>query len=702
MSSIPAPPPPPPPSSSGGVSALTNAVISTALLTFTGAALAFVTSSSSSSSSSHPSSSGPVAALGAFVATLALPAAVLVSLAQADFHLTNVAFIVSALIAKSICALASAAVASMASKPSQRSAWAGAAVLLATQSNDIAVGYPIVDALFGMKRPAFATQLFLVAPVQLILFTSAGVALLNQGRGGTLGDTIRLTARMPLVVASILGLALNALQGGITWKPLKMTLETLANAYPATALVSLGARLATIRHTNHHSATSAGNMSGGLAVAGVLGCKHLLAPAAAAVTAYALSKGDRDSGTLAFIYGALPVAPSVPVLASELLGDTITSRRIASISAVAVVASLFVSAPLLLCSGLIFSEDNHGEEASSSYFEILGTAAVPAYLSSAVGGSLLLVAMIRRGWLGTCGAVRAACCTLVMVKLACLASALGFMVAQSYGALGSAGYWREIAFAPWCISVLANKGYLCVLATRMWRHQEDERPPTQRHFNYVHLVIATISSIASAAMRIIHGPSSRLDPSSNNSATWWLLYGPTQVLVMDTASAFAIAFCSWCIIKTMSSSVTQDEDLSAPLLLADETQEDVDDAAANLQQQHDMYGDDVDNEHFPDVQTSSPAEDALLHSRLLLMVGYDVATELLGVAMDVLWALGASFSNLLLVFSVLFAIVENGALCVDAVLLFPVFGLPAPLRHVMSRARSLARRFIMTEDSSIS
>lgn len=146
----------------------------------------------------------------------------------------------------------------------------------------------------------------------------------------------------------------------------------------------------------------------------------------------------------------------------------------------------------------------------------------------------------------------------------------------------------------------------------------------------------------------------------------------------------------------MSSSVTQDEDLSAPLLLADETQEDVDDAAANLQQQHDMYGDDVDNEHFPDVQTSSPAEDALLHSRLLLMVGYDVATELLGVAMDVLWALGASFSNLLLVFSVLFAIVENGALCVDAVLLFPVFGLPAPLRHVMSRARSLA------EDSSIS
>ena len=110
----------------------------------------------------------------------------------------------------------------------------------------------------------------------------------------------------------------------------------------------------------------------------------------------------------------------------------------------------------------------------------------------------------------------------------------------------------------------------------------------------------------------------------------------------------------------------------------------------------------MDNEHFPDVQTSSPTEDALLHSRLLLMVGYDVATELLGVAMDVLWALGASFSNLLLVFSVLFAIVENGALCVDAVLLFQVFGLPAPLRHVMSRACSLARRFIMTEDSSIS
>ena len=657
----------PPSAAASSVVALASAVVSTALLTATGVVFAL-------SIGATQSGSRAVSAVGTFVATLALPAAVLVSLADADFKRTNVAFIISATMAKAMCALVASVVAAAGAQV-QKSAWAGAAVLLVTQSNDIAVGYPIVEALFRESRPSFATQLFLVAPVQLIVFTSAGTALLNRGQGGTLGETLRQTARLPLVVASVLGLVVNA-SGGNIWKPLRMTLEALAAAYPATALVSLGAHLA----TSPYGGTSASGTEG-LAVAGVLACKHLLSPAVAAVSAYALSKGDKGTGTLAFLYGSLPVAPSVPVLASELLGDSLTSRKTASIAAVSVVASLFVSAPMLLCSGLIFS-GTRGNEASSDYFEILGTAAVPAYVLSVVGGVILLVSMLRRGWMSESRcAIRSACCTLVMVKLACSVSAVGFLIAQSYGALGNTGYWREIAFAPWSVLVLANKSYLCLLMTRVRRRRsvEDSELPIRGRFTHMAIFGACIAAPGTLAM--IHGPAAPLDPSSGNSATWWLLFGPLQIVLMDTASAIMAIFCSWCIYQEIFSSALESrDDMNAPLLAdmgdGDEIGEhnDRDDGMPPMNE----LGADID------VQEDRQGED-LLHSRILLFVGFDVITQLIGISMDVLWALGASFSSLLLVVSVLFAVFENGSLAFDAFLLFPFVGIASPWEYVRNR-----------------
>ena len=45
----------------------------------------------------------------------------------------------------------------------------------------IAQGLPIISAIFHESKPTFPEQLFLISPVQILLFTTLGIGLMRHG-----------------------------------------------------------------------------------------------------------------------------------------------------------------------------------------------------------------------------------------------------------------------------------------------------------------------------------------------------------------------------------------------------------------------------------------------------------------------------------------------------------------------------------------
>ena len=54
---------------------------------------------------------------------------------------------------------------------------AGLYAIFATQSNDFALGSPIVDAVYGKTHPNYVGYLYLMAPISLVILNPIGTTL---------------------------------------------------------------------------------------------------------------------------------------------------------------------------------------------------------------------------------------------------------------------------------------------------------------------------------------------------------------------------------------------------------------------------------------------------------------------------------------------------------------------------------------------
>lgn len=116
--------------------------------------------------------------LNTYVGTFALPAIIFTSLINLHWDTVNWLFLLAILISKCVVFFAVGIVSLLLSKPLDF----GKAAILAifcTQSNDFAIGAPIINALYDKNHKEYEAYLFLMAPLSLAILNPIGYVLLE-------------------------------------------------------------------------------------------------------------------------------------------------------------------------------------------------------------------------------------------------------------------------------------------------------------------------------------------------------------------------------------------------------------------------------------------------------------------------------------------------------------------------------------------
>ncbi|XP_074030113.1 integral membrane protein GPR155 homolog anchor isoform X2 [Leptinotarsa decemlineata] len=299
-----------------------------------------------------------------FVGTFSLPALIFMSLAELDLSQINWLFLLSILISKSIVFFSVIAVTLLVGRP-LKFGRAGIFAIFCTQSNDFAIGYPIVAALYKSTHPEYATYLYLMAPISLVILNPISFILfeINSRQNGSTEDMLindgHLSSpearggRCKMVVSVAKGVFLNPIVfmtllgvlGNIIFRhkiPLFFggTLQVLGSAFSASALFLLGLRMVGKVHKLRGIT---------LVVPGILiMVKLIVLPLVTREVISTLHVGYNESenidlSTYGFLYGTFPSAPTVFVFATQYAIDV-------DLIASAMVVCTFVSAPLMFVS----------------------------------------------------------------------------------------------------------------------------------------------------------------------------------------------------------------------------------------------------------------------------------------------------------------------------------------------------------------
>jgi len=286
--------------------------------------------------------------LGTFVGTFSLPALIFVSLCQLDFQSVNWIFLLAITLAKSLIFFVVLFVGLFVHRPMDPGRSALYAIFC-TQSNDFALGFPVLNAIYGSNHPEYPMYLYLLAPVSLAFLNPIGFILMEIGKSRESSvamsrvkiaiKAIQGIIKNPIITMTFLGIIGNLIFHGSMPDIIHNFMQTLGSAFSASALFLLGLRMV-------------GQSSGGAAVKTSLitpfilvTMKSLVLPIISREIVSQLGAGKDANETLdlsnyAFLYGTIPTAPSVFVYASNygVLPDMIAST---------ITASTFIAAPLM-------------------------------------------------------------------------------------------------------------------------------------------------------------------------------------------------------------------------------------------------------------------------------------------------------------------------------------------------------------------
>eukprot|EP00794_Sanderia_malayensis_P003284 gene3284-3766_t len=315
-----------------------------------------------------------------YISRVALPAIIFKSMVELDFSKVNWGFWFGILIAKSTLFFFVILLTLLVSKPaSQNLGRAGLFAIFVTQSNDLALGLPLFDAIFKSTHPEYLQYIYLLIPVSLALLNPIGLLMLefNKNSAGSSENnaeigkcklmikTLKGIVTNPLIFMVVIGVVVNQIFTACNFDKqnwfLTEFLKVLSQSFGATALFYLGFSLV-------------GNMKKyrvfDLIVPFLLvACKSLILPMMTRQTVFWFNTGStfntsidfsqETSGysevkpvdnlpTFAFIYGTLPTAPTVAVFASiynvevEMIGTSM-------------VLGTLLSAPIMFVSSKMMS-----------------------------------------------------------------------------------------------------------------------------------------------------------------------------------------------------------------------------------------------------------------------------------------------------------------------------------------------------------
>lgn len=296
--------------------------------------------------------------LNTFVGTFALPSLIFLSLAKLDFSLVNWKFLLSVLLAKG-CVFFVVIILSMLITRPTNAGRAALFAIFATQSNDFAIGYPMIDALYSSTHPEYASYLYLMAPISLAILNPIGFVLLEIGKrrvgepksGWSLvASVVKGIASNPILFMTVLGIIGNIIFSHHVPIALSEILDVFGKAFSGSALFLLGLMMVGKVHTLKGAA---------LVTPGILILiKLLVLPLVIRESVILLEPGvneteTKDLSTYGFLYGTIPTAPALFIF-------TLRYNLEIDLVASAMVACTFLSAPLMFISAKLINAINDG------------------------------------------------------------------------------------------------------------------------------------------------------------------------------------------------------------------------------------------------------------------------------------------------------------------------------------------------------
>uniref|UniRef100_A0A3Q3GCI2 G protein-coupled receptor 155b n=1 Tax=Kryptolebias marmoratus TaxID=37003 RepID=A0A3Q3GCI2_KRYMA len=293
--------------------------------------------------------------LGNFVSKFALPALLFKNMVLLDFGNVIWAFLWSVLVAKVAVFVLVCVLTLMVASPDSRYSKAGLYAIFATQSNDFALGYPIVDALYRSTYPEYLQYIYLVAPVSLMLLNPIGFALCEVQRWRQASHPQRsslcilgvVVLQNPIVFMVIVGIISHFALGQRIPVILSEFIDGLANSFGGAALFYLGLTMVgQLRKLTRDT---------GVALILLITAKLLVMPLVCKDMVDILDIGENSTSAnhtslsnFAFLYGVFPTAPSVGIYAAHynMELEVVTSGM---------VISTFLSAPIMYVSAWLLT-----------------------------------------------------------------------------------------------------------------------------------------------------------------------------------------------------------------------------------------------------------------------------------------------------------------------------------------------------------
>uniref|UniRef100_A0A8V5GLC0 Uncharacterized protein n=1 Tax=Melopsittacus undulatus TaxID=13146 RepID=A0A8V5GLC0_MELUD len=294
--------------------------------------------------------------LGNFVSRFALPALLFKNMVVLNFSNVHWSFLYSILIAKAAVFFLVCVLTLLVASPENRFSKAGLFPIFATQSNDFALGYPIVEALYQTTYPEYLQYIYLVAPISLMMLNPLGFILceiqkwrnnrtVSHSKIKIVGLALLRVLQNPIVFMVFIGIASNFILGQKIPEYLENFLDGLGSSFSGSALFYLG--LTMVGQTK--------KLTKGMFVALILliTAKLLMMPFLCREMVELLDKSDSivnhtSLSNYAFLYGVFPAAPGVAIFASQFNMEVgiITSGM---------VISTFVSAPIMYVSAWLLT-----------------------------------------------------------------------------------------------------------------------------------------------------------------------------------------------------------------------------------------------------------------------------------------------------------------------------------------------------------
>ncbi|CAK1586256.1 unnamed protein product [Parnassius mnemosyne] len=303
--------------------------------------------------------------IATFVGTFALPSLIFLSLAQLNFSIVNWTFLLAMLLAKGIVFFAVVVITIFVSKP-MNLGQAGMFAIFCTQSNDFALGYPIINAIYQNTHPEYALYLYLMAPISLAILNPIAFVLLeinkqkqdDTNEDGNLQNQKMYILKLKMLLQILKGIIFNpvlvmtvlGIIGNIIFKHklsiyIEGLLEVYGQAFTASALFLLGLRMVGQVHRLRGPAL--------IVPCVLIMVKLIILPVVMRECVTALNAGVNETetsslSTYAFLYGTIPTAPAVFVFSNlyQLEMDLVASSM---------VICTFLSAPITFLSAQVIT-----------------------------------------------------------------------------------------------------------------------------------------------------------------------------------------------------------------------------------------------------------------------------------------------------------------------------------------------------------